>query len=177
MLLERLTAYYGIGGVEETNFINSRIDSYSEAAQERLFEAITADCSKRFGFPDLQKLYRFFNEIAPDGKKEGPKVWFWRKCRKCGCEFWSDLMYCPSCYRQGIKNLEADIKTSSNRPGPEVIRFNKPGPYSDGNYKACADCEKRMGSFCYWFGVETYDCLKRSDCPCNECCMRAMKNK
>ena len=175
MLLDRLTAYYGIGGAEEIEFINRRIDSYTEAGQERLFDLITAECSKRYGFPDLQKLNKVFADVAPDGSACTQKRWFWRVCRKCGAQFWDDLMFCPVCFRKGEKVTEADLKTSSTPPGKEVIRFNKCGFYEDGNYKPCVTCVHGTNGRCPSFGNAKFDCMKRVDCPCNECCMRAME--
>ena len=173
MLLDRLTAYYGIGGAEETAFITKRIESYTEEAQDRLFELITADCSKRYGFPDLQKLYKVFAEVRPDGKDTDQKVWYWFKCSNCGTQYWHDLMYCPACLSRGEKCQKVEIIKSAVPPTDSVIRFNKTQLFSDGLNKSCYECSTRQ--FCWNFGDAAYDCQSRLECPCNACCMRARK--
>lgn len=175
MLLERLTDYYGICGAEEAAFINKRLSMYTDQAQEQLFEIITQENGKRFGFPDLSKLSKAFAQVSPDGKSAGPKVWWWLKCRKCGCNYWGNLMLCPACNDKGIRSIETEVVTSSFPPPDTVIRFNKTGSRSTKDFKSCYDCKSRAGSFCWDFGKPNYDCKKRAECPCNECCMRSME--
>ena len=176
MLLERLTDYYGICGAEEAAFINKRVESYSEMAQEELFDLITSDNGKRFGFPDLQHLKKAFAQIAPDGTK-GPRIYYWRVCRKCKSAFWSNLMYCPECHRKGDDHMEADCARSSMAP-VNVIRFNKSylkDTVHNPPETTCYDCGFNSTGHCPSFGNSKFDCLKRTVCPCNECCMKAME--
>lgn len=175
MLLDRLIAYYGVCGDEESAFISKRIGQYTETAQEELFNVITQDNGKRYGFPDLQKLYKAFQQVSPDGKGTGPKIYYWLKCRKCGCEFWGDLSFCPKCHDNGIANMECDAIKSSVPPTDNVVRFNLKGRTPVNHEKVCYNCESRYGSYCYFFGDGSYDCHRRHECPCNECCMRAIE--
>lgn len=179
MLLDRLIAYYGFAGMEETEFINKRIGEYTEEAQNKLFGIITAESSKRYGFPDLSKLSKAFAEVRPDGSEGDGKparVW-WAKCTVCGQEYWGDLMYCPVCHIRGNKVSEHKCVVSDIMPNFEhqVIRFNKPFRTSTNGSPSCYDCDSRIGSFCWYFGQKDFDCPRRSECACNTCCMRAME--
>lgn len=171
MLLERLIAYYGVCGDEESAFIAKRIDSYSEDAQDRLFEAITAENGKRYGFPDLSKLTKAFKDIRPDVDGKTENVVFWWRC-KCGCEYF-DLPECPACGAKGMD--ERALKSAGHLPDftKDVVRFNKPYKTTTDGSVSCYDCEHKYGSFCWNFGVKGYDCPRRTECPCNACCMRA----
>lgn len=173
MLLERLIAYYGVCGDEESAFIAARIGQYTEGAQEQLFNVITQECGKRYGFPDLKQLNKAFQTVAPDlyGKKGGAIWWF--KC-SCGCEYWQDLTECPLCHaRETDKRAVVTSGIMPDFKNGKVIRFNKTWRRSTANNLSCYDCESQHKSFCWSFGDANYDCSERMTCPCNKCCMRA----
>lgn len=178
-LLERLIKYYGACDEEEVSFINKRIDLYSDRAQEELFEVITAENGKRFGFPDLQHLKKAFASVSVDGKTGVTNGYKWRKCSICGCEFSIDFMFCPGCYQKGTRTIARCDTTTVIRsefpPHKGVIYYNKSGltPMFEGD-TSCYDCQHKgdSGSGCPYFGKANFDCNKRSYCPCASCCMR-----
>ncbi len=177
MFLERLSDYFGTCGAEEAAWIEKRIGNYTEEAQEKLFEVLTSENSKRYGFPDISKLTKAFASVRPDGEEGKPKCIWWLKCNVCGCEYWGDLAACPSCHTRGKKERSAGVVKAQFLPDftKEVVRFNKPWRLSTSADTSCYDCDSRAGSFCFFFGDPKYDCNKRTVCHCNTCCMRAME--
>lgn len=184
MLLERLMSYYGKGGSEEIAYITRMCELYSESRQDELFSVITADNGKKWGFPDLKALKKAFCDVKPDEEREMPSSWWWYVCNKCGTQFWGDLSACPTCFNKGVMNergyphQDFSVKRSQLPPGKEVMRFNKPyygTGYIQGDKDSCYTCQKRGNSFCRFFADPRFDCNRRSECPCNECCMRLME--
>ena len=184
MLLERLMSYYGKGGSEEIAYITRMCELYSEARQEEIFEYLTAEKGKKWGFPDLKDLKKAFYEVKPDEERETPACWWWNVCNKCGAQFWGNLPYCPICCDKGIVNERGNphqdfsVKHSDVPPGKNVLRFNKPY-YRTGvipnDTVSCYECKDRGDSFCRFFADPRFDCNRRSECPCNACCMRLME--
>lgn len=178
-LLERLVKYYGAGNEEEVSFINRRIGSYTEKAQEELFEVITAENGKCFGFPDLKHLKAAFASVTADGNTGNTKTYSWRRCGICGCEFDLEMSFCPGCYQKGErKPIDSSMVAVTKSPFPppkNVVYYNKLGltPMFEGDV-SCYDCQHKgdSGSGCPYFGKSNYDCNKRSECPCANCCMR-----
>ena len=94
-----------------------------------------------------------------------------------------DMAKIDACCDKGVVNERGNphqdfsVKRSDIPPGKNVIRFNKPY-YKTGviphDTVSCYDCKKRGDSFCRFFADSRFDCTRRSECPCNECCMRLM---
>lgn len=174
MLIERLEKYYGLADDEETRFILDKLDGYSEADEQRLYEYIISNKNRRYGFPDVSFLSKVFSEIKPESQKKNKK-YYWCVCDNCGSaySYRLSLTGCPVCWNKGFECRSYKMVVSENKPPMKVIRYNKSTRI--GNEKSCYDCEHNSLSFCGNFGNENYDCNKLGQCKCASCCIKAKR--
>ena len=175
MLLEKLTEYYGLPGEAEASFISAHLEGYTEEDEQKLLDEVFASRSKRFGFPDVAFLTKLFAKVPPASKASG-KVFWWRVCGNCKAEYSGDLMFCPRCWRNGYECREDSVRKGYSIPDT-VIRFNKKYVTSTPQDMSCYECTHGGSQFCPYFGRASYDCHKRSSCPCNTCCMRTVSER
>ena len=60
MLIDKLRTYYGLPDSEQTEYINKNVLGMTEVDQDALAAKIIEARSKRYGFPDIAFLSKFF---------------------------------------------------------------------------------------------------------------------
>lgn len=173
MLLERLINYYGTPDEEQERFINEKTLSMSEEKQDEIAQKIIEERTKRFGFPDIAALKKFFE------KEEKKRIYYWAVCLEpdCKTEYAAGLMICPTCYKKGLKFNKYAIKNSEFPPSKKVIMFNQQAYFSsEKDDKLCINCEiaKKEWAFCFHFGNPDWECKTEDfrQCDCKACCLK-----
>ena len=168
MLIDKLRDYYGIPDAEQTEFINKKTLSLTEAQQNEIANKIIESRSKRFGFPDISVLAKFLNE---SGKKA--RGFYWAVCNDCKAEYDYRFESCPKCHLAGKRSSGYKVRTSDEGIPVKVIRWNQTTLRPDKDKTYCVNCENRDTGFCRWFGNPEHTC-SASDyeyCECKQCCV------
>lgn len=167
MFLDKLIDYYGMADDESKNFIEGRINKYSADEQDELVKKILAAIPRKFGFPDVNRLAKVFNDNPPK-----VRIYFWAVCNDCGAEYDYQFMTCPKCFLEGKKSSGYAVRKSEYQPPMKTIRWNMPS--LSGSEYSCLNCEHK-NNYCKNFGNYTWKC-KREEweyCPCKACCAKA----
>lgn len=175
-LLDRLSAYYGFPSAEEIAFVEKNAGAYSLNAQEAVYNYITENRVKKFGFPDIAFLAKAFKAVG--ARQSAGRRYIWHKCKDCGHEYAANLMTCPACWKRGIDCAVYETVTSREKPPLKITRFNKPatrifnGLNAFENEMSCYDCPKNDFSFCALFGNPAKQCSQDdfTNCQCIQCC-------
>ena len=168
MLIDKLREYYGFPGQEQSEYINKRTIGMPEAQQNEIAQKIIETRSKRFGFPDISILAKYFNDA---GSKK-PHGFYWSICNDCKTEYNYRFETCPKCYLAGKRSSGYKVRTSEDGIPAKVIRWNQTTLHPDKGNTYCINCEHRDTGYCRWFGNPDHECQQNEYeyCVCRRCC-------
>ena len=171
MLKERLQEYYGQIPKEQDKFIVKKCLGYTEADEDKLFDAVVEECPRQFGFPDISKLQKAFKAVPPSNSS---KTYYCSVCNICGARYMYTLPYCPVCWSSGKKVSDYSVLVSQEEI-QDVIRFNKENCNSFSGVESCYDCKLKKKVYCKNYGRPNFFCSELRECECNACCVRMKK--
>lgn len=114
-------------------------------------------------FPKYANIMKYLREsnISIREKSNTVDEDYCYKCKVCGAFFETELGWCPSCYKKGVKNTPAE---------PRLLKDDM---YVLKGHSGCAVCpkwsERNMACCCHEWGTGRYDEMCK-DCDCLECC-------
>jgi hypothetical protein len=173
-LFDELSDYYGACNSNIIIEKVKKLESKSELFKQAFIEWVTKNHPKNFGFPDVTVIDKALKNVPDDSERK--RIYYWKVCEKCHTKYGYDLDYCPTCYRQGIKDMHAYRVATGEIMPADLVRYNiKTASWQIVEGKNCYSCND--GSFCKWFGNEFHNCSQSDfeNCCCRQCCIRLKK--
>lgn len=171
MLKEKLVEYYGDIPKVQDELINKKCLGYTLDDEEKLFEYITENCPRNFGFPDVSKLSTAFKEILPSNT---PRKYSCCVCSQCGTYYHTTMMFCPECWKKGERVMQRSILIQDDDI-PNVIHYNQGYGTSTEEMPSCYNCIRDKKTYCKNFGRPNFFCEEMRECECNSCCVKHKK--
>lgn len=170
MYINDLEGNFGALSEDVKQWVNENLEGLEESVQLNITRALTDSKIKHLDISDLKRAL-----FKVTGKKA--KIFYWKVCMECGCEYAYGLPLCPDCYHKNLECRVYAVKKSEFQPPVKVIKYNKEFfPVEEDKIKTlCYDClqGKDNLNYCKNFGNEKWNCDEESfhGCKCSACCV------